>query len=176
MKRSEIHPELLEKLNDAEQRYKKATALATRLPLFASRIITNEFTGNDYCTLSDRYKALPLSWGICWNPHSELTNRKQPLKPEERGVVQVYINCYSLFPDECYAAAQGSLAELITSIKVFYFDFMNTNFYFKPEEVEAGLEALNDWYVTMRGRVSEIQQAKRKTELLAELAKLENKE
>lgn len=104
----------------------------------------------------------------------DLTNRGTPLKKDEIGLVSVYINCCCLFPDDCYTAAYNSLRD--TNTGAFYIDWLNSTFYFKPSEVEAGLEALHEWYLKMTSQIKDIQQAKRKAELQAELAKLESNE
>lgn len=174
MKRSEIHPDLLVELKKTEERYKKVTAFAAKLPLFSKNILRDELTGESYARLTSWYKSLNLQWGANWDVNAELTNRGTPLKKDEIGLVSVYINCYSMFPDECYAVAQDTLHS--ADIKAFYVDWMNSTFYFKPSEVEAGLEALHDWYLKMTSQIKEIQQAKRRAELLVELAKLEGKE
>lgn len=174
--KQKIHPDLAAKLKETTDRYAKVTAFAERLPLFASRIIADEITGENYSSLSSNYKTLYFNWGIKWTMRQELTNRKELLKPSEVGLVDVYINCCSLFPDDCYAEASKSLHDAMQDVPVFYTDWLNSTFYFKPDEVENGLEALHNWYATMQGKIKEIRQANRKAELLAELAKLENKE
>ncbi|ASJ79228.1 hypothetical protein P26059A_0076 [Curvibacter phage P26059A] len=174
MKRSEIHPDLLVELKKTEEKYKKVTAFADKLPLFSKNIVRDELTGESYSRLTSWYKTLNLQWGVNWEVNVELTNRDTPLKKDEIGLVAVYINCYSMFPDDCYATAYRTLHS--ADIKSFYVDWMNSTFYFKPSQVEAGLEVLHDWYLKITSQIKEIQQAKRKAELQAELAKLEGAE
>lgn len=174
MKRSEIHPELLIKLKNTEEKYKKVTAFAAKLPLFSQHILRDELTGESYSRLTSWYKTLNLQWGVNWDVNVDLTNRGTPLQKDQIGLISVYINCYCLFPEECYDAAYAALHN--ANIEAFYIDWMNSTFYFKPSEVEAGLEALHDWYLKMTSQIKDIQQAKRKAELQAELAKLESNE
>ena len=174
MKRSEIHPDLLIELKNTEEKYKKVTAFAAKLPLFSKNIIRDELTGESYSRLTSWWKTLNLQWGVNWDVNVDLTNRGTPLKKDEIGLVSVYINCYCLFPEECYDTASAALHN--ANIEAFYIDWMNSTFYFKPSEVEAGMEALHDWYLKMTSQIKDIQQAKRRAELLVELAKLESNE
>lgn len=62
MKRSEIHPDLLVKLKKTEEKYKKVTAFAAKLPLFSQHILSDELTGESYSRLTSYYKTLNLHW------------------------------------------------------------------------------------------------------------------
>ena len=91
-----IHPKLAEKLKEKKKEYEKVTAFAEKLPLYADKIISNEYTGLSYITLSQRYKTLPLAWGINWTL-SKPTNYYHD--SFQSGLVCVYVNTYSLFDD-----------------------------------------------------------------------------
>jgi hypothetical protein len=167
----EIHPKLVKKLEKFEAEYQQVTAFAKLLPLFADRIIDCEFTGDRYCELAGRYKQLRFDWGISWGV-------KRPSNfPEEQeyheGLVNTYINCMSLFHDDIYHLAQKELWEAMKDVPCYYTDVLNSTFYFKPDEIEVGLEALNNWYVKVKDSTQDYLKEQKRKQLQAQLQELD---
>jgi hypothetical protein len=168
----DIHPKLKLKLDTIKKDYQKVTAFAELLSLFAGRIIDREFTGDRYCELADYYKQIPFNWGINWGVNSP-TNF--PDDKYHQGLVNVYINCMSLFHDDVYHIAQKELWEAMKDVPCYYTDVLNSTFYFKPDEIEVGLEALNNWYVKVKDSTQDYLKEQKRKQLQAQLQELDNK-
>lgn len=165
-----INPELLSKIEKLKQKYQKVTSFSEALPLFSKRIIEDEIDGTNYCTLANSYGKLYCAWGINWYTNTP-TNYPQE-KHSEAGFVNVYINTYSLFGDDCSGLAHQELAKVLPSIKVHFFDSWNTSFYFLPSEAEAGLKQLEAWFVDTKAQCDSYLKKKRKEKLEQELKEL----
>jgi hypothetical protein len=168
--KAKIHPDLQSKLEEQKEIYEKVTAFAELLPMFSKTIISNELSGDGYCELTKKYGQIYLDWGVNWivcTPHNY---------PEEKsphpGLVNVYINCMSLFGDKLYHFARGELAMALPGITVHFYDSLNSTFYFLPEEVEDGLKKINDWYVSTKHRVDAEIKKMKKAELERQLKEL----
>jgi hypothetical protein len=167
----DIHPTLFTKLQELTTDYENITAFAKLLPLFADKIITGEFTSTQHFELTQKYKQLPLKWGARWTLYMP-TNF--PEKEEfHKGLISIYINCMSLFDNSVYNLAQTMLWEETKNIKCYYIDPMNTTFYFKPDEIEAGLESLNSWYVSVQDKSEEYLKQQKRKKLLEQLQELD---
>lgn len=167
----DIHPKLVEKLKRDKAIYQKVTAFAELLPLFSQHIVAYEFTGERYCNLTDRYKQLGFAWGINWSVNRP-TNFPEDEKFHE-GLVNVYINCLTLFHEDIYHLAQKELWEAMKDIPCYYTDVLNSTFYFKPDEIEAGLEALNTWYIKVKDSTQEYLKEQKRKQLQAQLQELD---
>lgn len=165
-----IHPKLVKKLEKFEIEYQQVTAFTKLLPLFADRIIDCEFTGDRYCELGQKYKQLYFSWGINWGVNRP-TNFPEDQEYHE-GLVNVYINCMSLFHDDIYHIAQKELWEAMRDVPCYYTDVLNSTFYFKPDEIEVGLEALNTWYIKVKDSTQDYLKEQKRKKLLKELEQL----
>lgn len=166
-----MHPILKERLELKTKVYEKVSVFAEMLPLFADKIIACEHTKDIYCPLGDRYKNLYLAWGINWQV-TRPTNFPDDRTYEE-GVICIYINCMTMFNEDLYHMAQDKLKEHMKDIPVYFYDGWNSTYYFKPHELEVGLEALNNWYLDTKANVEVYLKEKRRKELQAELEKLE---
>lgn len=165
-----IHPTLQKRLQLKRLQYDTVTKFAELLPLYADTIIEKEFSGNEYCQLASHYKDMYFPWGINW------TVNKPTNFPDTRVLdgpsICVYINCISLFGDLLYYFAQKRLYEDMKYVPAWFVDDLNSTWYFKPEELENGLEALNAWYNSIKAEgASHLKEMKRK-QLEAELEKL----
>jgi hypothetical protein len=165
-----IHPKLKLKLDTSKKEYQKVTAFAEVLPLFADYIIDREIKGDRYCELGQKYKQLYFSWGINWGVNRP-TNFPEDQEYHE-GLVNVYINCISLFHDDIYHVAQKELWEAMKDIPCYYTDVLNSTFYFKPNEIEVGLEALNAWYIKVKESTQDYLKEQKRKKLLKELEQL----
>jgi hypothetical protein len=166
----EIHPTLLKKLAETKDKYEKVTAFAEMLPLFAKEIVYQELTGQGFAQLAQIYKQTPFSWGVNW-----YTNRPTNFpedQPCDLGVVQVYINCCSLFHKDLYSFASKELHEAMKDIPCYFADHLNSTYYFKPNEVEVGLEALNAWYLKVKETGQQQLNEQKRKRLLKELEQL----
>jgi hypothetical protein len=166
-----MHPKLQVKLNEKAAQYAKVTAFAKVLPMYADVIIENEYTGDMYHRLGQRYKELYFAWDIAWQVHKP-TNFPDDRTYEE-GTIYIYVNCMSIFNEAVYHMAQDKLREHMKDIPVYFYDCWNSSYYFKPHEIEVGLEALNNWYLDTKANVDAYLKEKRRKELQAELEKLE---
>lgn len=167
----EIHPKLKLKLETSKKEYQKVTAFAKLLPLFSDYIVACEFTGDRYCKLTDRYKSIGFPWGINWYVNRP-TNFSEDEKYHE-GLVNAYINCMSLFHEDIYHLAQKELWEAMKDVPCYYTDVLNSTFYFKPDEIEAGLEALNNWYIKVKDSTQDYLKEQKRKQLQAQLQELD---
>jgi hypothetical protein len=167
----DIHPNLVKKLEKFKTEYQQVTAFAKLLPLFANRIIDSEFTGDRHCRLGSHYKQINFSWHIDW-----YVNRPTNFPEDEQfheGLVNVYINCLTLFHEDIYHLAQKELWEAMKDIPCYYTDVLNSTFYFKPDEIEAGLEALNNWYIKVKDSTQDYLKEQKRKQLQAQLQELD---
>lgn len=165
-----IHQTLLDKLARTKKQYEKVTAFAKLLPMFEKQIIEGELTPERYCKLSDRHGKLYCAWGINWYTNTPTNYPKE--EHSEVGFVNVYINCHSLFGDQCYTFGHIELGKILSDIKVHFFDSSNTAFYFLPEEAEDGLNKLEAWSVETHSKCDAYLKQKRKAELERQLKEL----
>jgi hypothetical protein len=165
-----IHPKLKDKLRVTRVTYEKVTKFAELLPMFRDVIIESEITGECYHRLGYKFGSLYLAWGINWytNPPTNYPEEKS----NEVGFVNVYINCISLFGDDCYSFAHVELAKVLSSIKVHFYDDMNSTFYFLPSEVDDGLAKLDAWYIETKSKVGGYLKQKKKAELEKQLMEI----
>lgn len=162
-----IHPELQTELMNKAKEYKNCTDFAALIPLFSESILLNKVEGDDYFRLADRYKETYFAWGINWQTNKSCNHpRKLPMP---QGLVNVSINCMSMFDDDVYTETNTSINKLATDVACYYYDDLNSSFYFLPEQLEAGLDKINDWYVTTKGSVDGILKQKKIEKLQAEL-------
>ncbi len=165
-----IHPTLQTRLQVMRLKYEKVTAFAECLPLFADDIIAKEYTGDVYHALTNRYKDMYFQWDISWWVNRP-TNFPDS-RAYESGVICVYVNNYSMFNDALYNFSNERLYVAMKYVPCYFYDSLNSTWYFKPDELEHGLEVLNMWYNLTRAEGAEyLKQAKRK-QLEAELEKL----
>lgn len=149
-----MHPRLQLKLASYEQKLQEVDAFAKRLPLFAEQIIANELSPDCYQSFAHRYKNLPLSWGVNW-----YVNRPTNLPDEVQdhpSTVNVYINCMSLFHDDVYHMVRTELEERMQTIACYWYDDLNSTWYFLPEQAEHGLNVLSSWYNDMKTQESKM--------------------
>jgi hypothetical protein len=165
-----IHPTLQANLANIAKEYKNCTDFAARIPLFGESILSNKVEGNVYCRLADRYKETYFAWGINWHTTTGCNHPKE--LPMPRGLINIYINCVNMFGDAVYEETNTSINKLATEVDCYYYDDLNSSFYFLPEQLEAGLDKINDWYVTTKGSIEGILKQKKITTLQAELLKL----
>lgn len=165
-----IHPTLQTRLQTTRLKYEKVTAFAELLPLFADGIIAKEYTGDVYHALTNRYKDMYFQWDISWWVNRP-TNFPDS-RAYESGVVCIYVNNYSMFNDALYSFSNERLYAAMKDVPCYFYDGLNSTWYFKPDELENGLEALNAWYnATKAEGASHLKEMKRK-QLQAELEKL----
>lgn len=165
-----IHPALKAKLAAKKTNFEKVTEFAEILPMFSKEIIDGEVTGEEYHRLEYRYGALPLNWGINW--YTNLPINYPYEKKVVNGFVNVYINTYSLFGYASQDFASDELSKIIPSIKVHFYDSLNSTFYFLPEEAEDGLKKLEAWYINTKNQCDSYLKKKRKEQLEKELLEL----
>jgi hypothetical protein len=165
-----IHPKLEERLTKLRREYVMVTEFAEMLPLFADEIINQRYAGDMYCRLASRYKDMYFAWDISWNV-SKPTNF-----PEDRlyheGVICVYVNCISMFGDDLYYFANKRLREHMKYVPCYFYDDLNTTWYFKPNEIENGLHHMYDWYVATKAESAGYLKEIKRKQLEAELEKL----
>ena len=167
-----LHPVLQERLQKKEEHYQRVTAFAEKLPLFADTILGQEEDGSLFFELTPRYKGVYFGWGVNW-----YTNKPTNF-PDERvyepGVVNVYINSCYLFDDKLYTLAEQSLGRLSSEIKCYFYDNLNSTFYFKPDEVEEGLDKIAEWYHEVKSESAAYLKEMKRKELQDQLKALED--
>lgn len=166
-----LHPTLQNRLKATKERYQKVTEFAELLPMFADQIISSEYDGDGYCSLARNYKGMYFNWDINWSVHRP-TNYPEN-QPCEIGLVNVYINCMSLFHDDVYAFARSELDKTVGKIKCYFYDDLNNTFYFTPDEVEAGLDAIVEWYNSTKAQVESLLKELKRKELERQLKELQ---
>jgi len=165
-----MHPKLQEYLDNLAIRFEKVSAFAELLPMYADTIIENHYEGNSYHSLGNRYKDMYFAWDISWYVNKP-TNFPDERTYEE-GVVCIYINCMQIFGEALYHMAHEKRRVHMKDVPVYYYDISNSTYYFKPHELEGGLEALHVWYLDNKASADAYLKEKRRKELQAELEKL----
>lgn len=169
-----IHPTLATKLLQQKKNYENITAFAELFPQYSRQILDCEYTGESYCKFTEHHKSLPLNWGVNWRVNPPTNYPEDQLDGKPYGLVSVYINVISLFGDSVpYSFGHSSLADVVSDIKVHFYDSWNSTFYFLPEELEEGLNKLNDWYIGTKSKIEPYLKQKRKEELEKQLKELE---
>lgn len=166
-----IHPALVEKLAEKKIHYENVTEFAKLLPMYSGLILANEYTESHFCKLADRYGKLNCAWGINWYTNTP-TNYPHETNTES-GFVNVYINTYSLFGDECSSFAGEELGKVMPSITVHFYDNLNSTFYFLPCEADEGLQKLEAWYLETKSKCDVFLKQKLKKELEQKLKELQ---
>jgi hypothetical protein len=162
-----IHPELQTALLNKAKEYKNCTEFSALLPLFSKRILRDRVEGNEYCQLDGWYKETYFAWGINWHTTKGGNHPKE--LPMPQGLVNIYINCSSMFGGDVFSETNASVNKLATEIECYYYDDLNSSFYFLPEQLEDGLDKINDWYVATKGSIEGILKQKKIEKLQAEL-------
>jgi hypothetical protein len=162
-----IHPELQVNLIKIANEYKNCTDFAALIPLFSESILLNKVEGDYYFRLADTYKATYFTWGINWQTNKAINHPKE--LPMPRGLINIYINNLHMFGDAVYEETNASVNKLATEVECYYYDDLNSSFYFLPEQLEAGLDKINDWYVMTKGSIEGILKQKKIEKLQAEL-------
>lgn len=160
-------------LEELQLKMFKAEGWAEKMPLFEKRIIELKLNGEEvYQSYGERYKRIPLSWGINrgWTESGTGRNMTNNTKKHKGYFWIIYINCVNLFNGN----NNYGLEELLKTIPVYYFDKLNTTLYVKDEEVERLLELLNDWYIKSIEKANEETLAEKKKKLERELEALNN--
>jgi len=167
----ELHPELQKQIEAKIEDYKKVTAFAKKLPVFAEEIINGAYTGDRYCQLKSHYKHVNFNWGIKWFCTRPLNYPED--EPCKSGLVSVYINCFNLFHEDMHTFALAELNKSRENIDSYFYDSSNSTFYFTPEQTEAGLDAIVEWHDKTRDETeAQIKETRRKR-LEAELKALD---
>jgi len=165
-----IHPKLAEKLKEKKKTYELVTDFAERIPLYADKIIYNEYTGTEYVTLAHRYKTLPLDWGVNWTLYKPTNYYRDNF---QSGLVSVYVNSYSLFGDISSEVDMELTKEFSNSDNIYFIDWLNSTFYVTPEQLEEFLERLHNWYVLCKSKADTIRKEQKVKELREQLEQLE---
>jgi hypothetical protein len=165
-----IHPTLQTRLQTTRLKYEKVTAFAELLPLFADGIIDKELTGDVYNRLTNCYKDMYFQWDISWWVNRP-TNFPES-RAYESGVVSIYVNNYSMFNDALYDFSNERLYTAMKDVPCYFYDSWNSTWYFKPDELENGLEVLNAWYNSTRAEAAAHLKEMKRKQLQAELEKL----
>lgn len=169
---SKLHSDLEKELKRIKAEYVKVTEFAKKLPMFESTIIREKMIGDSYCQLATSYNGVHFNWGINWYTNTPINFEYDTGHTQYRPSVSVYINCISMFGDKLYNEAVASLNQLVKKINRYYYDHSNSTFYFQPEEVEDGLNALTNWYKEFKETSHKILIEQRRKELQAELDRI----
>jgi len=139
---------LQDKLDNMQVKYEKVQRFADKLPFLKDYILDKEIVESAHINFGDKYKSIPLSWGIRRGVRSSdsnpVTNCKQ--KYHNLALTNIYINTLSLY-DRHNKYGIEDIAD-----KVFFYDPLNTSFYATDEQLEDLLESLNDWYLIAKDK------------------------
>lgn len=150
-----MHPKLEAKLQKTHQHLLAVEEFAKALPLFADEIIDNEYTMDEFASIKSWYKKTYFNWGINWYPNRP-TNLPDEVDFDISGTVSVYVNCLSMFHDDLYQIVGRELRERMQTVACYWYDDLNSTWYFLPEQAEHGLDVLNQWYTDMKAKQSEM--------------------
>ena len=174
-----MRKEYQEELNKLKEKMEKAKILAERLPIFEEKIIKGKMAyDSEWLNFGDRYKKIPLDWGINRGLYKDKTSREitnyeyEIGKPYEKFLFSIYVNQLSLFGEN----DRFEIYEALKDVKIFFIDKMNTHFYIEDEHIEHFLDTLNDWYLEQKAGLVEYRRKKKISELKKELSKLEQQE
>jgi hypothetical protein len=167
-----IHPKLAERLTKLKDKYKRVTEFAELLPIFEERIIEYEFTKDQHCVLSSHYKDLDFGWNVNWI--TQVPFNFPEYEECHRGLICIYINCIVLFHEDVYDLAYRELETVMKEVPCYFVDHLNSTFYFKPEEIEDGLEALHTWYLKVKSEGATYIKEKKRRALMQQLEELKN--
>lgn len=167
-----MRQEYIDELTALKTKMEKAEAFAERLPVFAEHILEYKITGEeDWLKFGDRYKKIPLNWGICRGLYlngatRKIMNKYTPFK--DGHYFSIYINSCSLFDGhnlfDLYKSFDG--------VEIYHIDSMNSTFYLTDENIEPFLEKLNDWYIRACEQLKEVKEKERIEKLEKELTEL----
>lgn len=170
---STLHPILQQEIENIRLDFEKITAFANKLKVFENQIIGCRVNGESYCTFTHYHKNVYFPWGINWQTNIPINFESDRGHTNFEPSVSVYINCLSMFGEKAYTYARKSLTELENKISCYYYDSLNTTFYFSPEEAEEKLDLIVEWCTNVQKEVTAILAEARRAELLKELEKLE---
>ena len=164
-----MRPEYEKELIALQTRMQKAEIFAKKVPVFANVILERKLTGEETeATYGERYKQIPLSWGIK-RLKKECDWRTCELrKCGEKFLWRIYINLPSLFE----ISANFGLSTSISESCYVHFDWLNTTFFATDEQIGNLLEELNEWYMKARKEVSKLMKQRKIEELEKELNNL----
>lgn len=169
-----MREEYKKELAELKTRMIKAEKFAEKLPVFAEKILGYKYTGEeDNIRFGNYYKKIPLDWGIDRRYYRNSSGRYiMNCKKEHNGFFFcIYINSISLFNRHNLYG----LYEALQSVNVFYCDTLNTTFYITDDNIEAFLEALNNWYLAAIEQDKISRAAERRAKLEKELEELNSK-
>jgi hypothetical protein len=161
-------PEYEMKLKQLKENMLKAQEFAEKLPCLAEYIIKHMICDAPYVNLGNKYKSIPLHWGVYRKEYSSESSSKVTNMQGSYGPVvltHVYINTYSLFGD-------NNNVEMPKDMTCYFFDKLNSVYYATDDQLESMLERLNDWYVASlitnkeNQRISKIEKAERELQRL----------
>lgn len=143
-----MRKEYEQELQELKTKMLQAEAFATKLPMFAERILQNKITGfEDYVNLAESYKGLYFGWGARRGLFDSNTNRYVSNYPKDKKykeyLTNIYINCYSLFNETHVDLGLHNVAK---KLDLFFYDSLNSTFYATDEQLPALMEALAEWY------------------------------
>lgn len=170
-----MRQEYLDELKALEEKMQKAEKFAEKLPVFSEQILRQKLTGGeDWMKYSERYKKIPLIWGINRGFYRHDSNRYVMNYPKDKEyslhLFNVYINSVSLFNTH----QEFGLYQYLKDVDIFFADEMNTTFYVTDENIEAFLEALNTWYGDATEKLKKHRLQEQEAELKKKLEETQN--
>ena len=99
--------------------------------------------------------------------------RSQKCEARSPNIISYEYFRQSSFNDNVYDLAHRELDEATKDMLCYYTDYSNTTFYFKPDEIEAGLELLNRWYINVELKSIDYTNKQKRANLLKQLQELD---
>lgn len=165
-----MNKEYTKELKELKDKMIKAEKLADKVPCLSKEILDRKITGEEvYIKIAERYKTMPLRWGINRGLFDSTTSRyiTNYGKNHKGYYFSIYVNTTSLFD------THFSVHEVAEKVPVFYYDYRNSNFYATDEQICGLLEALHEWYLAKVVEVNKLNQQKRIEKAKADIEKAE---
>jgi hypothetical protein len=137
-KQNEAKQDFIGKLNNSEE-------FASKVYCFKRYIFAKGWSGNEKnISFGDKYKQIPLKWGIRRNLYVDSGNIYNYGKSIiNKYLFKIYINTYDLYD----LHDDFGLDEINVKEKIFFYDKINSTFYVEDEHISWFLDTLNEWYL-----------------------------
>lgn len=168
-----MREEYRKELEELKIKMELAEEFAKQLPIFEKEIISNKLNSSFKGKIAEKYKTMRLNWGIerrFYDTAENITNFRNETEIINRYLLSIYINTLNLYASH----DKYSLKEAMKD-SYFYFDELNTTFYFEESQIEKGLELLHNWYLEAKEKAIKDKIEHEKAELLKKLDILNTK-
>jgi hypothetical protein len=165
-----MNEEYEKELSDLKYKMQKAESFAEKLPIFSNEILSRKLSSDaSYIRFSERYKAMPLTWGLnrgLFETGTKRTVTNYNGDSYKEYLFSIYINTLSMYDSH----ENFGLYEIKDKVPIFFLDGLNSTFYATDDQVEGLLDALLAWY---ERAIKQIVEHNKEQEILKLTEKLE---